>query len=164
MSADPEPPAPSTELRVVGTPPFSDALGVFATVPIAAGSLILLMSGELVPRPDRYSIQLSRDLHLRGSGSMADELRHACEPNARVVGETPPPLHVVALRDIAPGEEVTIDYCATEEVLSSPFACACGSSRCYGDVRGYRFLDEAQRARIATRASPWLGREDVTAY
>ena len=155
MSADTAEPTPSTVLRVVGGQ-GSPALGVFATAAIPAGALILLMRGDLVGAPDRYSIQLSRDVHLRGEGSMADELRHACEPNARVEIEGAPPVRITALRDISPGEEVTIDYCATEEALASPFACGCGSPRCYGEVRGFHFLDAGQRSRLAGWASPWL--------
>jgi hypothetical protein len=134
---------------------------VFATAAIPAGALILLMPGNLVGAADRYSIQLTRDVHLTGDGSMADEIRHACEPNARVETEGAPPVRITALRDISPGEEVTIDYCATEEELASPFACGCGSARCYGEVRGFRFLDAGQRSRMAGWASPWLLRVDA---
>ena len=147
------------ELRLVNGSGGSAAVGVFATTAVPAGSLLLLMPGDLVARPDRFTIQLERELHLRGSGSMADELRHACEPNARVDGGEAPPARSRALRDIAHLEELTIDYCATEDVLASPFGCACGSPACYGEVRGYRFRDSRQRARLARWASPWLLRE-----
>lgn len=131
-------------------------IGVFALRAIPEGEVILPFPGTLADRPDRYSIQVDAETHLRGIGSPADELRHACEPNARILVEGAPPARVVAVRDIAPGEEVTIDYCATEDVISEPFACVCGSSRCYGTVRGYRFLDAGQRERVAPLASDWL--------
>lgn len=132
------------------------SVGVFALRRIAEGALVVPFPGIPTSRPDRHSIQLDESSHLRGVGTPADELRHACEPNARVVVEGAPPARVVALRDIRTGEEVTIDYCATEEVISEPFHCSCGSPRCYGKVRGYRFLDPEQRERLGEVASGWL--------
>lgn len=146
---------PQVRLRSI---PGADqnALGVFATRRIRAGSVALLFPGSLASEPDRYSIQVGERTHLHGAGTSADELRHACEPNARIVVEGAPPARVVALRDIEPGEEITIDYCATEDVVSEPFACSCGASGCYGQVRGYRYLDRQQRERLGHRASGWL--------
>ena len=55
-------------------------------------------------------------------------------PNARVVFDASKTLHLVAKRDIAPGEEITITYCSpllsTEErqetlLKNKFFACAC---------------------------------------
>lgn len=63
---------------------------------------------------------------------------------------------LVAKRDIASGEEITINYCATEDVLENPFTCDCGSSRCYGFVRGFRFLTQDQRLLIKDELSPYL--------
>lgn len=150
----------SEEEALVRLEPLGDAepggVGVFAVRRIPAGALVVPFPGIPRPRPDRHSIQLSRESHLHGVGTPADELRHACDPNARVVVEVAPPARVVALRDIRRGEEVTIDYCATEDVISEPFECSCGSPRCYGKVRGYRFLDPEQRERLGEAASPWL--------
>lgn len=140
------------------------SVGVFATRAIPAGKLALGFPGKLAPDPDRYSIQVDADTHLIGVGTPADELRHSCEPNACVVVDDAPPARVVALRDIAAGEEITIDYCATEDVISHPFECRCGARSCYGEIRGYRFLDEEQRARLAGVASVWLVERDTSAH
>lgn len=56
---------------------------------------------------------------------------HSCEPNTGYAG-----LDVVALRDIAGGEELTLDYAEVLDEGSEPFTCACGTSRCRGVVRG----------------------------
>jgi len=51
-------------------------------------------------------------------------MNHSCDPNTHVVGRSD-----VALRDIAPGEEVTSDYMDLEVPGS---ACNCGSAKCRG--------------------------------
>jgi hypothetical protein len=56
---------------------------------------------------------------------------HSCAPNTAFAG-----LDVVALRDIAEGEELTLDYAEVLDEGSEPFVCACGTSQCRGVVRG----------------------------
>lgn len=61
-------------------------------------------------------------------------INHSCRPNALVRMERPK-IHLVALRDIAAGEEVTFDYAA---VYSGAWAmkCTCGADTCRGMIRG----------------------------
>ena len=43
---------------------------------------------------------------------------------------------LAALRDIAAGELLTIDYAATEDILHVQFACHCGAGDCRHWVTG----------------------------
>jgi len=56
---------------------------------------------------------------------------HSCDPNTEFVG-----LDVVALRDIALGEELTLDFAQLLSETSASFTCNCGTTRCRGEVRG----------------------------
>ena len=56
---------------------------------------------------------------------------HSCEANTGYVG-----LNVVALREIRPGEELTLDYSALINEEGEPFDCRCGASSCRGRVVG----------------------------
>ena len=56
---------------------------------------------------------------------------HSCEPNTAFVG-----LDVVAVRAIASGAELTLDYAEFMNEESEPFACRCGASSCRGRVSG----------------------------
>ena len=56
---------------------------------------------------------------------------HSCNANTTFVG-----LDVCATRDIAAGEELTLDYAAFMGADMDPFACACGSPGCRGVIRG----------------------------
>jgi len=56
---------------------------------------------------------------------------HSCYPNTAYDG-----LNVVALRDIAAGEELTLDYADFCNETAASFACRCGAANCRGQVRG----------------------------
>lgn len=56
---------------------------------------------------------------------------HSCDPNTAFVG-----LDVHALRAIAPGEEITLDFATLLSDTSASFQCNCGSASCRGMVHG----------------------------
>jgi D-alanine-D-alanine ligase-like ATP-grasp enzyme len=56
---------------------------------------------------------------------------HSCDPNCAYDG-----LDVVALRPIANGEELTLDYATFLDEHMEPFDCRCGSPKCRGRVTG----------------------------
>jgi D-alanine-D-alanine ligase-like ATP-grasp enzyme len=63
-------------------------------------------------------------------------INHSCDPSAWLDG-----LDVAARRDLAEGDEITLDYATfcTEPML--PFACACGAADCRGTIRGSDHLE-----------------------
>jgi D-alanine-D-alanine ligase-like ATP-grasp enzyme len=56
---------------------------------------------------------------------------HSCMPNTAYSG-----LNVVALRDIASGEELTLDYADLLNEESESFDCQCGTPICRGLIKG----------------------------
>lgn len=128
--------------------------GLFARNDIKAGSVILHLKGSVSTRPNMYSIQLGKDKHLdfppvRKPDDDLDYawqyLNHSCEPNGYVNAAE---YTFCAVRDIKEGEEITFNYLATEDELSSPFQCQCGSAKCYGLIRGNKFLTAEQKAEL----------------
>ncbi len=88
-------------------------LGGFAARPIRRGAVILRFRGRVVPRDELPSLTSWEGEHL---GELTRDtyqvlppprcyLNHACDANAVSDAET-----VYARRDIAAGEEITIDY------------------------------------------------------
>lgn len=63
---------------------------------------------------------------------------------------------MVAGRDIRKGEPITFNYCATEYALVKDFTCSCGSNNCFGNVRGFRYLDDSQKKHIDPITSAYL--------
>ncbi len=116
--------------------------GCYATIPFKAHRKIAEYSGEKISNAEakrrshrktlricainnRWSIDGSR------GGNGTHYINHSCEPNAfmKILYK-----HIlfIALRDIQPGEEITIDYEST--LHSDDKRCICGSSRCRGKI------------------------------
>jgi len=114
-------------------------LGCFATVHIPKNCAIAEYAGERITpteamrrmrRPGMKRIsELDADLYIDGSvdGNDTQYINHSCEPNADVFiidGF----MIFVALQEIVPGEEITVDYLNSfEEDLS---VCQCRTSSC----------------------------------
>jgi hypothetical protein len=80
------------------------------------------------------SIQIDEDLHMAGSvfADAADMVNHSCSPNCGISGG----VLVVAMHDIAIGDELTYDYAMTDGSITDEFTCSCGSPKCRGTVTG----------------------------
>ncbi|KAG8343868.1 hypothetical protein TRVL_05297 [Trypanosoma vivax] len=72
-------------------------------------------------------------------------INHSCDPNC--IFDEDHSLNVVASRDIAKSEELTMDYSTFCDHTMKPFMCFCGSSCC----REYIVADETSLKRYGTR-------------
>lgn len=117
--------------------------GVFAKKPIRAGELLTVWGGRIVnkdgleqlpPITRRHAVQVEEDLYLApiGPAEPADFFNHSCSPNSGMSGQ----IALVAMRDIATGEEVCFDYAMCDGSPYDEFECACGSSDCRKKVTG----------------------------
>jgi len=128
--------------------------GLFAAERLAAGTILAWVRGTPRRTPGRFTLQLGKELHVDDLGAV-ESTNHACEPSAWVDFEGTE-VCLRALRDLEAGDEVTIDYCATEDRMSTPFACHCGAAGCYGWVAGYSVLETERRVALAGRLAPHL--------
>ena len=90
---------------------------VVAREAIGKDELIAMWSGRLIGSAElatlsdamrRRTVQVDEDLFLTSLNTAegADMLNHSCAPNAGLRGQ----IGIVAMRNIAPGEEITFDY------------------------------------------------------
>jgi hypothetical protein len=91
------------------------------------------VSGQLLPYRCRQTRQLQPGIHIYDP-RFCGLLEHSCDPNVFIDMSE---LWLWALRDIQPGERLTMDYTATEDKLLRQFACDCGSAHCRGWITGY---------------------------
>ncbi|HRE47808.1 MAG TPA: SET domain-containing protein-lysine N-methyltransferase [Aggregatilineales bacterium] len=127
---------------------------LIALEPFATGELILTWGGVIVttaqlqhiPEFARHrSIQVEENLHLCSGliDDVADCVNHSCSPNAGLRGQ----ISLVALRDIAPEEEICFDYGTSDGDPNFYMPCFCGSANCRGKVTGEDWrLPELQAA------------------
>ncbi len=64
-------------------------------------------------------------------------VNHSCDPTAWLEG-----LDVVARRDLAAGEEITLDYATFYNERMPSFECSCGARECRGTVHGDDYLKD----------------------
>ncbi len=107
---------------------------VIARVAFRAGAWMARFDGVTVGYLTQHSLQKKPRLHIVDV-HFAGLLAHACEPNV-VLDMVRQNLH--ALRAIRPGDQLTIDYEATEDELFAPFVCRCGSADCRKIIVGRR--------------------------
>ena len=117
--------------------------GVFTTVPVKAGEKLMEFGGQLVSKVDAeegpYRVRsvwiVGDDAYLAlpetdTAPSLDENLNHSCEANAWLADE----VTLVARRDIAAGEEITMDqgtwnFDVTEYTVEAE-DCTCGSPTC----------------------------------
>jgi hypothetical protein len=130
---------PFTELRhvncVIGH-------GVFATQFIPKGTVTWVgdeldtrfTAAQVAALNPLYHETIEKYTFTDGRGTLvlcwdhARYMNHSCDANCLSAGYE----FEIAVRDIAPGEELTDDYGTLN--LSEPFACACGSASCRKEV------------------------------
>ena len=123
-------------------PSSIEGKGCFATMPFGRRRKIAEYTGERISnaeanrRAKRKRLRicaLNNRWSLDGSrgGNGTHYINHSCQPNAfmRIVSN-----HIlfIALRDIRPGEEITIDYESTLHPDSK--RCGCGAQNCRGTI------------------------------
>lgn len=120
-----------------------DGKGCFATAHFRKGRKIAELTGELVSRVEAARrMRGRRRLHIcainsywgvdsKVGGNGTQYVNHSCQPNSfiRIIHG-----HVIffALRDIRPGEEITLDY--VESYHSDKKRCRCGAPGCRGTI------------------------------
>ena len=153
--------SPKAEARPAG----EKGWGAFAVEPIAAGETVTAFGGWVMPMSvletlshDRQSrsIQVDADLYLVSAETPepGDMLNHSCEPNCGLSGQ----LLLVAMRDIAPGEELSFDYAMCDASDYDEFRCLCGQPTCREIVTGADWRDPELQDKYAGWFSPYLER------
>ena len=130
--------------------------GVFARVPIPAGTRIVEYRGERISSeeadrrypddPDTpyhtFLFSVDDDIVVDAAyrGNIARWINHSCDPNCEVILEGGR-LFIEAVYDISEGEELSYDYNFILPARHSPamkrrYPCDCGSESCRGTMLG----------------------------
>lgn len=120
-----------------------DGKGCFAAVPFAKGRKIAEYQGERISRMEvARRLVGRRRIHICGidtywaidgsrGGNGTQYVNHSCEPNI-YLRITHGHILLFALRDIAKGEELTLDYVDSYHTDST--SCSCGTPRCRSTI------------------------------
>jgi hypothetical protein len=104
------------EVKAIG-----EMYGLFSTCSFSQGELVLKIEGEIVSQPSRTTIQIGPSQHV-DVASPGKFINHSCNPNCKVENK-----QLIAIKNIAKGEEITFNYEESEDILAHPFICKdCG--------------------------------------
>lgn len=120
--------------------------GLHAVEPIAEGEVVAVKGGHIVttatlrslPEPlPNSEVQVTDELHLVALDESEYDavmlyLNHSCEPNVGFGGNAV----LVAMRDIAAGEELTTDYAMFDD-HDGQMSCTCGTAACRRTIDGH---------------------------
>jgi SET domain-containing protein len=135
--------------------------GLFARAPIAAGEIVAVKGGYVLDRREwgrltttlgPAEIQITDELVIapvraeERDGAML-YTNHSCDPNIAIQGQ----IVLVAMRDIAVGEELTHDWATTDDD-DFTMACRCGSPQCRGTITGKDWM----RKDLQTKYRGWF--------
>lgn len=123
--------------------------GVFAAEDIRKGEVAFQFTGKVITLEQVMAkgSQQSNPIQI-GSQTYIDVespgvfINHSCEPNGGIVRD----VFLIALRDIARGEQVCLDYSTTMSENMWTMECRCGSPRCRGVVRDFHHLPAELKA------------------
>lgn len=139
--------------------------GLFATRSVHRGEVVAVKGGHILDRrallrsPARAAvsyIQIDDGFHIGAVTPREVRLNklfinHSCEPNVGIRGE----ITFVAMRDIAPGEELTYDW-AMEENRRDRTRCACRAPSCRKMLTGRDWTIPALQRRYRGYFSAYL--------
>ena len=140
--------------------------GLFTTADIAKGEVVAIKGGhivdretlrrEITPKLGPVEIQIGDDLFIAPVTDGERELsmlysNHSCDANVGMRGE----ITFVAMRNIGAGEELTHDWCVTDDDDYS-VKCNCRSSNCRGTLTGKDWQRPDLQKRYAGYFSSYL--------
>lgn len=147
-----------------GTPPHGFGSRAIAVIP--AGTSVATFGGTATTHSTfaQYdaerrsrSIQVDTNLIFLGPPTRepGDSINHSCEPNCGMRNATT----IVAMRDIAIGEELTFDYAMSDASNYDEFDCNCGTAMCRGRVSADDWRLDTLRNRYKGFFSPYIQRK-----
>lgn len=152
---------------VKGRPSGIEGRGLIAVAHIAKDEIVAVKGGHIVDTatlrsmPERLrnsDIQIADELHLVALEEAEYEpvmlfINHSCEPNVGFAGN----VVLVAMRDVAAGEELTTDYALFDD-YDGEMPCDCGTASCRRVIGGRDWRRPELQARYGPYFSWYLRR------
>jgi SET domain len=92
-------------------------------------------------RPSYLTVQIGDHEHIELFPDYLECINHSCDPNCFFDTAK---MHLIALKPIMEGEEMTFFYPSAEWDMDQAFPCHCGSKNCIGLIKGAKYLPESK--------------------
>ncbi|MDQ6843285.1 MAG: SET domain-containing protein-lysine N-methyltransferase [Bacteroidota bacterium] len=111
-----------------------------ATVSYKEGDVFATFEAlEILSRPNKFTVQVSDDVHIILRPEFLQYINHSCNPN--IFFDTSK-MELSSLREISAGDEFTFFYPSTEWAMAEGFKCFCGANNCLHEINGASFLSQ----------------------
>jgi SET domain-containing protein len=135
------------------------AAGCYAITPIAKGRRVVEYTGPRLPKtvadelyaekPYTYLFGLGDGETVIDGHGVAAFVNHSCDPNCETEEDEQGRVWIMAIRDIAAGEELTYDYCLYDGDGEEP--CYCGAPSCRGTMYSREEIRKRRRQRAKSQ-------------
>ncbi len=141
-------------------------LGVFTTADLHKGDAVVVYGGRVLTTEQLKLLPSNSDMVLQVDDylyyvpinwnelGIGERVNHSCNPNVGFSGQ----MCLVAMRDIAAGEEITMDYALCDARESFSLECNCGEPECRGIIRGSDWKLKDLQDRFFDYFQPFLQR------
>ncbi|HZP07440.1 MAG TPA: SET domain-containing protein-lysine N-methyltransferase [Terracidiphilus sp.] len=136
------------------------AAGCYTSTSIRKGAKVAEYTGHMMTKEaadQRYEDSLLTYLFGLGDGTMVIDghamamfINHSCDANCETE-EIDGHVWIKAIRNIAPGEEITYDYCLYDGGDDDEAICNCGAKKCRGTMYSPTEVKSRQKARKAAK-------------
>jgi SET domain-containing protein len=136
--------------------------GCYTSVAIPEGTHIVEYTGTRLSkeeadelycqRLDTYLFCIGGGDHVVDGDNVAAFINHCCDPNCET-DEFDEHIWIIALRDIAAGEELTYDYNLYDGDDDDEAICHCGAKGCRGSMYGEEEIERRAKGAIASAGS-----------
>ena len=143
------------------------AAGCYTTAPIANGARIVEYTGPRITKeladqlyedsPTTYLFGLGDGSYVIDGHGIAMFLNHCCDPNCET-DEVDGRVWIMAIRDIAAGEELVYDY-NLYDGSDDPATCNCGARTCRKSM--YSTEELKRRAKAARKSAKRNGAKSI---
>ena len=135
----------------------SNGNGVFAVKAFKIGDIALV--GRIAEEVTTNSVHASQIGINRFNlyDEVSTNVNHSCDSNCGLQVNDTGCHNLVAIKDIAEGEEITYDYAMENYTIEHfPPQCMCGSSKCRGKITGWKDLPKEKKEEYRPWAAPYL--------
>lgn len=131
--------------------------GVFTTKSFRIGDIVIVgIINARLKGNHSHASQIGEFEFVLHAG-LTSKVNHSCSPNCGITVNKSGGHDFVAIRDLPEDTEITFDYAMRNYTIDYfPSECRCGSKKCRGNIKGWKYLTSEKKMEYAQVAAPYL--------
>jgi hypothetical protein len=131
--------------------------GIFASKVFKKNDVVMIGKiGKKLKENHSHASQIGENEFIFHAG-LINKVNHSCDPNCGIKINETGAHDFVAMRDIIIDEEITFDYAMRNfDVEFFPQKCMCGTSKCRGEITGWKNIPDSKKIEYKDFVAPYL--------